>query len=853
MSKHPKRFLATGVIAMAALVVAATKVVEPTLAHIGKLPTQQTLLSSGQTIEPETFAFKGRPADIALHPGGQLFAMSVMSQVDDFVKSQLVLATPTGIVDGSSVKMGHHPAFHGLVWSPDGSRLICATGERYDDTYLGKPTTDGVLEIFRYEDGKLVHDQDVRLDVQGEAANPVPAGMSFSKDGSKLYVACVDLNAILELDGHTYQRLRKLPVGMLPYTAKLSEDESQLIVSNWGGRRPADTDTLSQTGISKIAVNKSGSAASGTVSIIRLSDGTTTNIEVGMHPSDIAVRGSKAYVANTMSDSISTIDLAAQKLEQTDPLTWQSKKLLGSMPTALTFHGDNLLLCDGGDNALAEFDLAAHRVLGYRPAGYFPIGVVLQGNKAIVANSKGNGSLARTRYGGPGNVHEFEGTVRVVDLGADLAKGTEVVAADNRWDRDMSLPDLPPYHGAIKHVLYIIKENKTYDQIYGDLEKGNGDPKLCILGEKVMPNHRALAREFTLFDNAYVSGTNSGDGHQWSTQGLADDYVEKFYVGYSRTYNDDGNCAMSLSNFGTLWDAAAAKHLSIRDYGEFVVADDAKFAPYRPKDWFEAWEDRKLATHKFSYIPHTRVAGLAPYVHPTVHYWPLIQSDQSRADEYIKDLTSRIANNTVPQLMIMSLPCDHSEGSDPDYPEPKSMMADNDLALGRVVDAVSHSAIWKDTCIFVIEDDSQSGLDHVDGHRTPYLVISPYTKRHAVDHHFYTTNSMLRSIELMLGFGPMNRLDALADPITTCFDTKPDLTPYDVRPNNIPLDAPNPGRKGTAMTPEDRQWLALTKSMDWSHPDGPDPDKLDRIIWHSIRGNQPYPSVKVIPRDRDGD
>lgn len=812
-------------------------------AKIGKQPDNRALVCSGQIIEPETYAFQGRPADMAPHPTKGYFAMSIMSQVDGFIQAQVVLANQSGVMDPSRALLSHHPAFHGLIWSPDGTRLICATGERYSDTAHGAPTTDGVLEVFKLENDKLVHETDIKLNQGNEPANPVPAGMCFTHDGSKLYVACVDLNAILELDGKTFQRLRVIPVGMLPYTVKLARGESILVATNWGGLNPRPGNRVSQTGISKIRVNPAGSAESGTVSIVDLATNESKQVTVGLHPTDMVVDGNKVYIANSMSDSISTLDLESNSVTATDALKYGNSKLLGSMPTALDLVGSTLYICDGGDNAVAELDLKTHKVLGYRPVGFYPVGLNVAGDHAIVINSKGNGSIAKTRYGGPGNVHEFEGTVSVLNLKSDLAADTQTVANNNRWGKPDQSSDLPVYQGAIKHVLYIIKENKTYDQIFGDLEKGNGDPKLCILGEKVMPNHRALAREFTLFDNAYVSGTNSGDGHQWSTQAVADDYVERFYVGYSRTYNDDGNCAMSLSNYGTLWGAAAAKGKTIRDYGEFVVADDATFKPYRPKDWFEAWEDRKLGIHKFSYIPHTRVAGLEKYVHPTVHYWPLIQSDQSRADEFTKDLTMRIQNNTVPNLMIMSLPCDHSEGEDPAYPAPKSMMADNDLALGRVVDAISHSAIWKDTCIFVIEDDSQSGLDHVDGHRTPYLVISPYTKRHALDHHFYTGTSMLRSIEKMLNFGPINRFDAMADPIVTCFNRTPDLTPFDVRPNNIPLDTPNPGRNASTMTSADRHWLAVTKSMDWSHPDGPNPLLLDQVIWHSLKGNEPFPNT----------
>ena len=538
---------------------------------------------------------------------------------------------------------------------------------------------------------------------------------------------------------------------------------------------------------------------------------------------------------------MSEVDLKAGTVARTIPLRWGSLRVLGGMPNALALNGSTLYVADGGDNALAEIDLAEGRVRGFRHAGYFPTAVALSrdGKSAFVLNTKGNGSVSRTTLGKPGNAHDFQGTVRVIDLSTDLARATEIVAQDNRWEANPGRPPLKVYNGGIKHVLYIIKENRTYDEIFGDLPVGNGDPKLCSLGETVMPNHRKIAREFTLFDNGYVSGTNSADGHAWSTQCLANDYLEHFYVGYSRTYPDDGDCAMSISNGGALWDAALKKKRSVRVWGEFC---DDKLATYdpKPKDWFEAWQDRIKGTHRFKYTADTTVASLKPLINREVHYWPLIQSDQFRADVFIREYEEFSKKDTIPDLMIMSLPCDHSEGTDPKYPTPRAMMADNDLALGRVVEAVSRSPQWKETCIFVIEDDAQSGPDHVDGHRTAFLAISPYNRRGTVDSSFYTGTNMIRSIEMMLGLDPMNKFDSVSDPMIACFRDELDLTPYRATPNNVPLDERNPS--GHAMTDADRFWLEKTRSLDWSHLDAPDPYWLNRITWYSLyKGTREYP------------
>ncbi len=816
--------------------------------RMGKQPDGSYIVATGQHILPGTIPFKGRPSDIALHPSGDLFAV--------MEKDAVFLCRASGVVDGSKVDLGAEPGFRGLIWTPDGKRLIASTAA-------------GHLATFDFDGQKLTPGPKIKL-VEGDK-NPVPGGMDVTHDSRTLYVTAADLNSVIQVDLTTNKPVNRFLVGSLPFQVRLTPDELKLVVTNWAGRIPGPNDRTGPSGKSTFVVDAKGATAGGTVTLVDLFSLQDKHVEVGLHPTDVVVSGTKAYVANSLSDSISEIDLKSGTVRRTIPLTWGPQRLIGSMPVALALRGNRLFACDGGDNAICEVDLSLGRVVGFRPAGFYPIAMVLQGDNGVVLNSKGNGSVYNTERGRVGNAHDFEGTVSIVDLKREIAAETSIVAANNGLDKPSHVPDLAVYHGAIKHVLYIIKENRTYDEIYGDMPEGNGDPKLCDIGEQLMPNHRALAREFTLFDNAYVSGTNSCDGHAWCTQSMADDYVEHFYVGYSRTYNDDGNCAMSLSSTGCIWDAAAKKHKSVRIYGEYCVADLAEYQPNRPKDWFEAWKDRQSGTHRYRYIPHPTYASVKPYLCPTVHYWPLIQSDQSRADEFIKEYGNYSKANQVPDLMVFSLPCDHTEGENPDYPAPKSMMADNDLALGRVVEAVSHSPQWKDTCIFVIEDDAQSGPDHVDGHRTSYLVLSPYNRRHTVDSNLYTTTNMIRSIEQMLGLDPMNRFDSLARPIDSCFTDQPDLTPYTAKPSNIPLDLPNPGRissvtaasvpqfrfssqgriaEGAAarraqprMSAADRFWTQKTLSLDWSKPDAPDSYWLNRIIWASLHPDgAPYPS-----------
>ena len=788
---------------------------------MGRQPDGSFLVSSGQRIEGGSIAFTGRPIDLALHPTLDIFAV--------LNKSSVFLASTAGVMTGTETALNTGAGFRGLVWTPDGQWLLASTEQ-------------GHIQVFRFDGSALRTARKITITPPDLAANPVPGGMAITRDGSRLFVVAANRNAVVEVDLKEWQRVKEYPVENLPFEPRLSDDQGTLIVSNWGGRLPRPGERTARSQYLDILVDEQGFPASGSLSLLDLKTGAARHVEVGLHPTAIAVSGRRAYVANALSDSISEIDLDSAKVTRTIPLRWGSLRVLGGMPNALAIQGKTLYVANGGDNALAVVDLDSGTVSGYHHAGFFPTAIALShdGGSALVLNTKGNGSVSKTILGKPGNAHDFQGTVTVVNLTSDLQRETAVVARNNRWSANPGQPALKVYNGAIKHVLYIIKENRTYDEVFGDLPIGNGDPKLCSLGEKIMPNHRKIVREFTLFDNGYVSGTNSAEGHAWATQSMANEYLEHFYVGYSRTYPDDGTDVMALSTAGALWDAAAKKGKSIRVYGEFCGIELARIEP-KPKDWFEVWEDRKNGTHRFTMTADTAVQGLKPYINREYHYWPLLQSDQHRADIFIREYQEYSRRDTVPDLTIMSLPCDHSEGVDPRYPTPRAMMADNDLALGRVVEAVSKSPQWKETCIFVIEDDAQSGPDHVDGHRTVFMVLSPYTKRQFVDSAFYAQTSMIRSMEMILGLDPMNRFDSLAEPITTCFTEQPDLTPYRAVPNNTPLDERNPS--GTALNGQDRYWLEKSRSLDWSHIDAPDSYWLNRIIWYSLhKGTSPYPA-----------
>jgi DNA-binding beta-propeller fold protein YncE len=794
---------------------------------VGKQPDGSFVVATGQRIDPGTIAFQGRPMDIALHPDGALLAVTAQRQLRIYRWAEGEGAFYTVPLEAGC-------SYRGLVWSADGQRLYASL-------------SNGNVQCFKQDGGRVVVDGRIELAPKNAKLKVVPGGMAITHDGKRLFVANAN-GGVFEVGVEARRPVTSHTVQNIPFDVKLTEDEKTLVVSNWAGRAPRkeEDEEEAESGPVGIFVDERGIAASGTVSLLNLDTKQRRDVTVGLHPAGLVVAGDRAYVANAASDTVSEIDLQGARVTRTFQIRWEGRSLFGSMPNTLALRGDRLYACNGGDNALCEINLGTGKVEGFRPAGFFPVGVTLSpdGSKAFVVNTKGNGSVRRTAMGEPGNAHDFQGTVSVINLNVDLRQSTDRVADLNGWKQARSVlnPNLAVYKGKIKHVLYIIKENRTYDEVYGDLPQGNGDPKLCGLGEEITPNHRALAQEFTLFDNAYVSGTNSAEGHQWAVEGLANDYIERFYGGYSRSYPYDGGDAMAYSSGGFIWDAAAKKRKSIRIYGEFCQEERAQFEP-RPKNWLEAWKDREAGTNRFKVKAGTSVVGMRKFIHPSVICWPLVMSDQWRADEFIKEYEELSKADKVPNLMLLTLPADHTEGTTPGFPKPKSMVADNDLALGRVVEAISKSPQWKETCIFVMEDDAQAGPDHVDGHRTVCLAISPYTRRGFVDSTLYTQISILRSIELMLGLDPMTKFDALATPFSACFTDTPDLRPYAARPNRVKLDDMNPPTR--ALKGKELYWAKRSMGLDWSGVDTADWYTLNRVVWHSLHGvDAPYPALE---------
>jgi hypothetical protein len=455
------------------------------------------------------------------------------------------------------------------------------------------------------------------------------------------------------------------------------------------------------------------------------------------------------------------------------------------------------------------------------------------------------------------NSKQFGGTLSLLPVPktADLRHFTARVEWSLRRERIVASL-LPPRAGqparpvperigepsVFKHVVYVIKENRSYDQVLGDLGKGRGEPSLCIFGEQVTPNQHKLVREFALLDNSYCAGILSADGHNWSTAAFATDYLEKSFAGWPRSYpdgmSDDEVDALAYAPTGFLWDQALKHGKSVRDYGEFAIPRVQWTDPThkgRP-DWLACWRTFLGISREVEIGSEPALESLRPHLAAQTVGWSPEVPDVWKARLFIEELKAFERAGSLPDLLIIGLTNDHTSGTKKGCPTPAATVADNDLAFGQIVEAISHSAFWKDTVIFAIEDDPQNGWDHISGYRTTAYVASPYTRRGEIVSDLYNTTSILRTIEQILGLPPMNQFDASATPMTACFREQPDFTPFVAVPNRVPLDQMNPDPREIA-DPLLRKQAVQSSRLDFSKPDACPEDLLNRILWHAQKGS----------------
>jgi YVTN family beta-propeller protein len=816
----------------------------PVSQRVGTQPDGSILVPSNQLLRPAGFQvyLPGRPVDLVMTPEGKFLLVKNKDDLD------LIRLSDRKIMQSLPFEKSG-ASFTGICISPDGTRIYVTDAE------------DRIC-IAEFDKNRVMQWKNpVRLPAPSVGDSPVPGGVVVNEKGDKLYVTLSRNNSlgIVDLSDNS---VTEIPVGIAPFSV-LCTSPTKAYVSNWGGRRPEEGESSYNSSGSQVLVDpKSGIANNGSVSVVDLNRNVQgKNIEVGLHPCAMVLSPDceKLYVACANSDIISVISTAKDEVIDNISVHCQDNLLPGSSPNDLTISHDGkyLYVANGTENAVCVIQTGTPaKVLGYIPTGWYPGSVILDrtGEILYVANIKGAGSRNQMTDRIGYNSHDHLGSLSIIPLPGknELQRMTETVKLNNSWAKmqnrshtsegsrkKVPVPVSPGQTSFFKHVVYIIKENRTYDQVFGDMPRGNGDTSLVEFGKEITPNHHLLAENFVLLDNFYCSGVLSADGHQWTDEAFVTDYIEKSFGDFTRSYPYDGDDALAYASSGFIWDNVLNHGLTFRNYGEFVNAiiepEGASFT--------DIYHDFKNGTNNIRIHAKANLEQLTPYICPTYIGFPNTVSDEYRAAEFIKELKEFEKKDNFPNFIIMLLPNDHTSGTEPGMPVPVAAVADNDLALGKIVEAISESKFWKETCILVTEDDPQAGLDHVDGHRTVGMVISPYTKRGEVISTYYSQINMVRTIENILGLSPMNQLDLSAEPMADCFTETPDLKPYKAVRNNIPLDELNPPL--VSLSGVQLYWAKKSMEQDLDDFDRIDEDIFNRIIWHSVKGyDRPYPDLK---------
>jgi len=751
-----------------------------------------------------------------------------------------------------------------------------------DGKALWMPRTDGYTKFTVSPDGSLSNPVTIPIPAQG-AEHALSAQAVFSPDSAVVYAAVNGQNRVVAINAGTGEIQQSWTTGTAP--RDLVMVGSKLYVSNEGGRaaRPGET-TINSYGTEVPANPVTGSSTTGSVSVINLAQPSAApkSIEVGLHPTAVYAKGKTVFVANTNSNTVSIIDTAKNAVVQTISTQPWPEATVGYEPDGITLTGDgHLLVTLGRANAVAVYKYTGARqpvsYVGLLPTGYFPDGITSSGNEVLVANTRGIDAQRPTTAAGFGT-HDTTGSLTRFTLPSDktIRSYTAKVFAQNGWTTDSveyakskkATPvPVPTQIGApstIKHVFLVVKENRTYDQLYGDVADGNGDPALTQFGESVTPNQHAMVNQFGLYDNAYDPATNSAEGHNWLMQADNPEYTESSAVEYLRSY-DTENDVLGHQSSGFIWTGAQASGKTVKDFGEFQSVEQ-KPAGATWQDYYCDSKDMQ-ATGQPSKFPIQTGSSIPSLNAVSVQGFPLF--DLTVPDVYKYQVWNQdFQKNGPANLNMFWLSNDHTGGP----VNPAAQVADNDLALGKIVDTISHSKYWKDSAIFVTEDDSQAGLDHVDGHRAPFQIISPYAKHGVVDNRYYSQITMDRTIEQILGIHPMNANDAAATPMTTAFTNKPNYAPFNAVPNQtsltLGLQGPAPSCGLDTVSAADAAKEPSTKipaseanvAKQWTQwsthqrltgpkavPDYANPEQMNRWTWYQTHGwITPYPGDTKI-------
>lgn len=797
-----------------------------------RLPNQWSLRPAGAHLDLGDF-----PVNIALHPDGKYAVILHCG----YGQHELVVVdiAQKEIVSRANVT----EAFYGVAFSKNGKQVYCS-GSSGEEVFS-----------FDFKNGTLSGRNTYALRQPTERG--VPAGVALDDSGKTLFVA--------NLWGDTISR-----VNLRDKSIRDIALVTNRIVALPSDKAESDFDTAAATKrakAAKLAANTDAvfpyacvfdakrdrlyvsQWAKASVAVVDLkTDQVVAHWATGEHPCEMVLRrdGKYLFVANANDNTVTVLDVKTGRTVETIWATLFPNSPRGATPNSLALSPDQetLYVANANINAVGVFDVTTpgkSRSLGFIPTGWYPtsVRVTPDGKRLLITNGKGHVAKANPRGPQPVRGKSTEeyiakllrGTLSIIDLPAEqdavpqLAAWTAEVLKCTPLRPDAQVSSVRPEGNPIparvgdpspiQHCIYIIKENRTYDQVFGDMPEGNGDPKLCLFPEKVTPNHHKLAREFVLLDNFYVESEVSADGHEWTMAAYATDFVEKTWplnYGHKKSkfpYPSEGVFPVSAPASGYLWDRAREAGVSYRSYGEFVQNATKAGAP---------------AT--------TRIKSLEGHFDPQFSSFDMKYSDLKRAERFISELKRFEGEGAMPRLQIVRLPNDHTHGVTVGSRTPTAYVAENDLALGMVVEAVSRSKFWATTAIFVVEDDAQNGPDHVDAHRTVALAISPYSRKRGTDSTMYSTSSMLRTMELILGLQPMTQFDAAATPMFQSFGAQLDATPYEAAAAQVDLQATN-----TLAA-----WGSQIK-FNFAKEDAADDLLLNEVIWRSVKGiNQPMPA-----------
>jgi len=706
--------------------------------------------------------------------------------------------------------------------------------------------------------------------------------------------------AIIDADAGT--PIASVPVGVSPIAAVISSDGTAAYVTNLGGSKPGAGDRAAQEccypRAERVRVDERGLAMAGSVMRVDLaSHRVSDSIRVGRHPTAIVwdTAHARLFVADGNDDSVSVIDTRTNRLTSTFAVAPFRERRIGAAPTALALSPDarTLYVALGGLNAVAVYDVSSGSDVsptlnGLIPTAWYPssLDVSSDGKYLAIGALFGVGAGTGETDGSPGKRSRYvfaeRGSVSVVEIPArqQLGAFTAAVASNDHLtltsvspaasaplvaDQPRAVPARPGDSSLVRHVVYIIKENRTYDQVLGDLGRGDGDSSLVIFGRDVTPNQHAIAEQFVTLDRVFASGGNSADGHQWLTQANETEYA-MWPLYHGRTYPSEGNDPLAYSSGGFLWESAVAKGKSVSIFGEYAPAASDSIASVRSTLMTEWQNNEQRGSGYFRellrarYNTHSDIPSLDKLLVREYPGWTQEVPDVVKAQVLIDHLREWEAAKAMPDLVMMILPSDHTVGTSPGWCVPRACVADNDFALGKIVDALSHSSFWKDMAIMVIEDDAQNGVDHVDGHRTTAFAISPFVRRGSIDHTFYNQPSMVKTIELMLGLPALSLFDLVATDMRASFigpNEQPDFTPFTARAPVQRIDETNArvSEIHGADAPARRRAALASVRMSFDGPDEAPSDALNRILWHDARGwRTPYPTVKrslFFPMSRD--